>query len=167
MLQKLKNKLRLLKEKWVKIKGSTRYWIIVSIVVILIAGFHIPSFYAINDSLIKEENYLAMETMVETMMTEKTTDVDFDTSKVKDYTVAHKENSNKEITIVGDGLERIELILTSDYKIKSLERTGGIGTQILFWIVYTCFFIVIGCIATGVLFGICTLIKKIVKFFKV
>ena len=165
MLQKLKNKLRLLKDNWVNIKGSTRYWIIVSIIVIIIAGFDIPSFCTTNNSLIKEENYLAMETMVETMMTEKTTDVDFDTSKVTAYKVEHQENGNKKITINGDGLEQIELRLTSDYKIKSLERTSGVGTQILFWILYIVFLVIIGCTTTSILFGISTLVKKIVKFF--
>lgn len=159
MLQKVKNKLRTLKNKWVSIKGFTKFWIIATIIaiILLVTTKATP--------LMKQENYSEMDNMVNTIVTEKTTDVDFDVSKVHSYIVTHQKNGEKEIRIDGDGIEEIQLTLTSDYQIKKMTR-AGIGMKIFFNIAYILFLELIGAVVSGISFGVYSIIKKIVKFFK-
>lgn len=136
----LQNKLRSLKEKRGNLGFIKRFWIIAIIIAIVIGGIDIAINY---EPLMKEENYTEMYNMVNSMIESKSSDVEFDSSKVNSYTVFHNENGTKTVRINGEQMEEIELELTSDYQIKSLTR-AGYGITILFWIAYVFFIVVVG-----------------------
>lgn len=158
MLQKVKSILRLLKNKWVNSRCWKKYCIVAAIIFIIIVGLDI------GNPIVKEENYEEMYSMITEITEQKSTDVKFDTSKVNTYTVVHRKNGDKEITISGALLEEIQLTLTSDYQIKSLTKeTNNI---VWFWIEYVIFLAFIAIVDTMVLFEICNITKKIVLFMK-
>lgn len=159
MLQK---KLRSLKEKWVNLGFTKRFLIIAIIIAIIIGGIDIA---IDHEPLMQEENYAEMHNMVNSMIISKSTEIEFDTSKVNDYTVIHKENGGKIVRINGDRLEKIEVELTSNYQIKSLSK-NGYGAIILFWVIYVSCHLVGGAITSAILFGIYAALEKIVIFFK-
>jgi len=158
----LQNKLRSLKEKWVNLGFIKRFWIIAITIAIIFGGIGIA---IDHEPLMKEENYAEMYNMVDSMIENKSTDVEFDNSKVNDYIVTHNENGEKTVRINGERLEELEIQLTSDYQIKSLTREGY-GIIICFWVLYVVVYVILGAAGTAVLFGIYALIKKIVIFFK-
>lgn len=158
----LQNKLRSLKEKWVNKGFIKRFWIIAIIIAIIIGGIDIAINY---EPLMKEENYAEMYNMVDSMIENKSTDVEFDSSKVNSYAVFHNENGTKTVRINGEQMEELELQLTSDYQIKSLTR-AGYGIIIFFWVAYVLFILVGGAVGSAILFGIYAATKKIVIFFK-
>jgi len=158
----LQNKLRSLKDKWVNFGFTKRFWIIAITIAIILGGIGIV---IDHEPLMKEENYTEMYNMVKSMIENKSTDVEFDNSKVNDYIVTHNENGEKTVRIKGEGLEELEIQLTSDYQIKSLTREGY-GIIICFWVLYVVVYVILGAAGTAVLFGIYALIKKIVIFFK-
>jgi len=158
----LQNKLRSLKEKWVNLGFIKRFWIIAIIIAIILGGIDIAINY---EPLMKEENYTEMYDMVNSMIESKSTDVEFDNSKVNNYIVTHNENGGKTVRINGERLEELEIQLTSDYQIKSLTRQGY-GIIIGFWVCYVLAYLIIGALGSAILFGIYTVIKKIVIFFK-
>jgi len=158
----LQNKLRSLKDKWVNFGFTKRFWIIAITIAIILGGIGIV---IDHEPLMKEENYTEMYNMVKSMIENKSTDVEFDNSKVNDYIVTHNENGEKTVRINGERLEELEIQLTSDYQIKSLTRQGY-GIIIGFWVCYVVVYVILGATGTAVLFGIYALIKKIVIFFK-
>lgn len=158
----LQNKLRSLKEKWGNLGFIKRFWIIAITIAIIFGGID----FAINyEPLRKEENYTEMYNMVNSMIENQSTDIEFDNSEVDNYTVIHNENGEKTVRINGEQLEEIEVELTSDYQIKSLTR-GGYGIIICFWVCWVLLCVLIGSLGSAILFGIYALIKKIVIFFK-
>ena len=162
MLQKLKNKVRSLVQKWRKVELSTRFSIIVFIVYFTMITFIMPPGLS---SCLKEENYTAMEQIVSTIVEEKNTDIEFDTSKIYKYEVTHRDNGYKEIFIAGTSFEELYLTVDKDYQIKKLTKGGELAlilTAILYYLIVYC----LGCIITAILFLINRIIKKIVQFFK-
>jgi len=106
-----------------------------------------------------------MENLLNTIVENQNTDVDFDKSKVKQYTVTHKSNGNYAITIHGPALEKMFCTLDNNYKIKELTKTSNL----ILYIFWTTYFIFVYLISYGILYLLCwifKLIKKIVCFFK-
>lgn len=163
MLQKLKNKLRLVKDRWLNL-GKVKRFLLISMIVAICIG--IQGIIVEETELVKEENYSAMHELIQIMIKEKSTDVKFDTSRISYYSVDNKAEGTKKITIYGKGMERINLELSGDYQIKELSIQGKVWSWFEFWLLYAIFVFAIGCIITVILFAVFVLIKKIVKFFE-
>ena len=71
-----------------------------------------------REAFIKEENYVAMEQLVYSIIEENNTDIDFDTSKINIYNVTYKKDGSKKIYIQGKTLEEMSVILNENYQIK-------------------------------------------------
>lgn len=157
MLQKLKNKIRLVKEKWLNIKKSKKYCII-AILIALTTGIinGVVNYEAVD----KVVNYEEMRTVANTMIKEKTTDVKFDSSKIDFISVKITKNGDKSICIDGDKMESLYLILDNNYQIKKWSESDSFLNILIYWVLYILFWLVIGFASAGILFGIYALSKK-------
>lgn len=162
MLQKPKNKGRLLKNKWMNLNLSTRFFFIAIIFALLLGGLFLSIAY---EPLIEEEIVSEMYNIVDGITEEKRTNIDFDTSKIREYHIIHYSNGETKIQLHGKNLEEMYITFSPDYNIKNLSQADGINL-IIFWIVFAIVFFFIGYTVTGILYLIYCLIVKIIKFFK-
>lgn len=161
MLQKMKNNLQAVVKKWNSIDKAYRFIGIMTIIVLIFmfsASTHSADF-------LKEENYVAMEQVVSTIIEEKSTDVYFDTSKIESYEVTCNRDGSKKVHIVGKTLEEIHLTVDKDYQIKKLIRSG-IENFVLVYLIYYVYVAIIAYGITKGIFFINRTIKEIVVFFK-
>lgn len=172
MLQKFKNRLQLLIQnvkknliflinKWKSIDIISRFISIMLIINTMIIFTSIPNI----STFLKEENYMAMEQLVYTIVEQKDTQVDFDTSKIEQYEVTYKEKGIINVYIQGKSLEKIYVTIDEDYQIKKFIKAGLIQVVLLY--VFYC--ITVYCLSysiTVILFFINRTIKKIKMFFQ-
>lgn len=162
MLNSLKNTLRLFKNQWLKLKLNTRLLVLSVLIGLTLLSNTAIAGYA---PTLKEENFSAMENLVYTMVENKSTDVDFDTSKIFKYKVVHTKNGECDIIITSTGFEDIFVTLTENYQIKSLER-NGIFSLLFFWILFFALFFIQGYLIAHILYAIYWVLRKIVLFFE-
>ena len=162
MLKNLKNKWRELKAKQANLNVNTIFIIVATVIGLLFGGWGV---FASEEPLLKEENYLAMEELITTIVESKNSDIKLDNTKISQYTAVHKENGEQKISISGNNLERIEATISKEYELKSLVRYGEL-IFFLFCLVYICCIVVIIEITNQLLIWIYNLIKKILRFFK-
>jgi len=157
MLQKLKNKLRLVRDKWLKIKKGKKYLIIAISIALTIGLINAVVNYEPID---KVENYEEIRTVANTMIKEKTTDVKFDSSKIDFISVKINKNGDKSIAIDGDKMETLYLTLDNNYQIKNWSESDHVSNMLFYWFLYVLFWLAIGFASAGILFGIYALFKK-------
>ena len=131
MLKKIKCNVQLIVKRWNKIDKISRFISTMTIIAVILTFAITPD----REAFIKEENYVAMEQLVYSIIEENNTDIDFDTSKINIYNVTYKKDGSKKIYIQGKTLEEMSVILDENYQIKQLimnKRSAVISLYIMY-----------------------------------
>lgn len=153
----MKKRLQTLKDWWLDLEGKKRFYLIAATIGLIFCGFILLRG---DNSLIKEENYVAAEKIVHSISEQKNVVQTIDAQKINSYNVEFDEDGSIEIQVNGRRCEIVKAKLSSDYQFKSLQRENQILWCIIVFIFACTLVSFVGSIVLHLLYFV---IKFIVK----